>query len=185
MASSLMHLYVGNKIVTNCRQITDFSQFYLGCIIPDFAETKEDRWLTHFRSSNIKDWYKNNIDFYRCTVGNVDNNLLLGYVIHNITDAAYDEIYNIKIRDFRFDYDQIKESWWTNDVLPALKKAVPMEINGIDKSIAAIQLQKITDENYFILSKDNPVIVTVNMLDELSSVVRRIVEQSINIRFSL
>lgn len=180
MASSLMHLYVGNKFATKHAEITDLPQFYLGCIIPDFAEAKETRWLTHMRSSDIKEWYENNIAFYRGNVGRIDVNLLLGYVIHNITDAAFDEFLNVTERDYRFDYDQRKELWWINDVLPALKRAVPTEINGTDKDIAAVQLRKIMDESNFTYPVGSPVVVTVDMMDELSDIVCKIIEGFIN-----
>ena len=55
MGSSLMHLYVGNKFVAKYGKIADLPQFYLGCIIPDCGETKEIRWLTHMRSSDIRE----------------------------------------------------------------------------------------------------------------------------------
>ena len=143
MASALMHLYIGNKFVEKHGKIADLPQFYLGCILPDWGGIKENRWLSHIRSKNINEWYENNIAFYRCNVGNINNDLLLGYIIHNITDAAYDEFFNIQTRDYRFDYDQRNETWWTNEVLPELKKAVSIDINRINKSLTTTHNIKI------------------------------------------
>ena len=91
-----MHLYVGNKFVVKHGKIADLPQFYLGCILPDWGETKEIRWLAHFRSNDINEWYKSNLDFYWRNVGNFNNDFLLGYIIHNITDAAFDEHFNLR-----------------------------------------------------------------------------------------
>jgi len=191
MASTLMHLYVGNKFVAKQGKITDLPQFYLGCILPDWGGTKELRWLSHIRSKNINEWYENNIEFYRRNVGNINNDLLLGYIVHNITDAAYDEVFNVQTRDFRFDYDQRNETWWTNEVLPELRKAVPIEINEINKSLAATHtsktevtmpnIQRIVDYSNTIYPEGTSVIATIQMMDELFDIVYKIIADAIQI----
>ena len=191
MASTLMHLYAGNKIVAKHEEIADLPLFYLGCILPDWGDTKEIRRLSHLRSNDMNAWYKNNIDFYRRNAASVNNDLLLGYIIHNITDAAYDEHFNVKVRDFRFDYDQRNEVWWTNEVLPALNNADPMEINRINKILAAMytseiqvnmpDIQRIVDDSNASYPESAPVLVTIEMMDELSDIVYKIVTDAIQI----
>jgi len=201
MASYLMHLYVGRKFVEHYRGVLDLSQFYLGCIIPDSVKvdglaSKETRWAAHIRSNNISEWYDNNIKFYHANKGSIDKSLLLGYVVHNITDAAFDEFFNDKIKYmlskinippvtdlglrwddcFRFDNDQSKELWWTDEVLPALKRAVPIEINGINREDIEKLKKRITDENYFTFPEGNPVMVTAELVNELSNIVCKIID---------
>jgi hypothetical protein len=206
MASFLMHLYVGKKFIEKHGNIPDLPQFYLGCVIPDsvntdgFAASKETRWAAHLRSGNLKEWYDNNIQFYRSNIGNSDHALLLGFVIHNITDAAYDEFFNAVIKEelrkinkppilksgldkddfYRFEYDQRKEPWWTNDVLPALKKAIPAKINGINENQADRYIQYRTDDKNFTFPEGNPIMITMEMMNELSDIVTGIVDDFIN-----
>lgn len=201
MASILMHLYVGKKFAEKHKQIVDLPQFYLGCITPDSVNadgfaSKDIRWAAHIRASDIKEWYDNNIEFYHRNIANVNNDLLLGYVIHNITDAAYDEFFNFTVWNelkkinkvpisssgigwddcFRFDFDQRKEPWWMNEVSPALKESVPTEINGINRSYIEKFVNSITDERNFTFPEGNPVMVTIKMVNELSEIVCKIVD---------
>ena len=191
MASALMHLYVGNKFVARHGKLADLSQFYLGCISPDWGETKEIRWLSHFRSNDINEWYKNNIDFYWHNVGSVNNDFLLGYVIHNITDAAFDEYLNVKSRDYCFEYDQRNENWWVNDVLPVLNKADSMEISKINKIFAVMysdeiivntpNIQRIVEYSNTSYPDGTPALVTIEMMDELTDIVYRILTDTVQI----
>ena len=185
MASTLMHLYVGRKFARKLDRITDFSQFYLGCILPDWGETKEVRRLSHFKSKDTSEWYKNNMEFYLRNAGDVNNDLLLGYIIHNITDAAFDQTFNVAARDLRFDYDQRDAVWWTTEVLPMLNNTNLIEINKINKILAMMysdkiilnvpSIQRIVDYSNVSYPEGTPVLVTTEMMDELSDIVYKVV----------
>ena len=199
-----MHLYVGKKIVERYPQIIDHPQFYLGCIISDSVNIdglaeKAVRWAAHIRSNNINEWYDNNIDYYHSNLGNTNRDLLLGYVVHNITDAAFDEFFSKTVQDglskmgkkplstfslrwddcFRFDYDQSKECWWRREVLPNLKKAYPIEINGIKSEYVSILISNIIKQEHFDFPEGNPLIITTVLMDVLSNIVCKIIDMFI------
>ena len=183
MATILMHLYVGKYFKDKYTKITDLSQYYLGCLYPDSVNafgfaSQEIRYLAHLRVKDIEEWYENNNMFYRQNTGKTDENFLLGYIIHNITDAAYDKHFAYINRDDwkRFNQEHCKEEWWINEVLPALKIAVPISINGISKTNVKEWLRTLTDSNHWFNSpEDKPKEVTINMMNELSDIVYKIV----------
>ena len=160
-----------------------YKKLYLGCLYPDAVNafgfaTWEIRYSAHLRVKDIEEWYANNNVFYHQNTGKIDENFLLGYIIHNITDAAYDRHFAYIDRDDwkRFNQEQCNEEWWINEVLPALKIAVPISINDISETNATEWLRKITDSNYwFNYSEDKPKEITINMMNELSDIVYKIV----------
>jgi hypothetical protein len=200
MASTLMHLYVGRKLAQKYGKINDLPQFYLGCILPDSVNVdgfaaKEVRWSAHLRARDIDEWYENNLKLYTNNTGRMDENLLLGYVVHNITDAAWDGNFHDRVWDelerlkrpcimdmgygwddcFRFDRDQSKESWWTLEVLPELKRAVPVGFNVIDENIVKRYLKEVTDEYIGSIPEGGAVLVNVEMVEELAGIVWEVV----------
>jgi len=183
MASFLMHLYVGKFCKDRCKRITSAPQFYLGCINPDCVNAfgtapKEVRWAAHLRASDTNEWIENNKAFYRDNTGKIDESLLLGFVIHNITDAAYDKHFNKSIprEDWqRFGQEQSKKSWWTHEVLPALKLARPVEINGNSPEHMQKWLASRTDGSRFDDFDDKPRHLTMEIMNELSEIVYKII----------
>lgn len=188
MATVLMHLYVGKYIKNKYKKITDLPQYYLGCLYPDSVNAFgfapwEIRYPAHLRSKDLDEWYENNNIFYRQNKGKINEDFLLGYIIHNITDAAYDRHFNYINRDDWkcFNQEQCKEEWWISEVLPALKMAVPVSINDISKTNVKEWLRKLTDSNYWFNSpEDKPKEITINMMNELSDIVYKIVYEYIN-----
>lgn len=187
MASFLMHLYVGKFFKDQYKKITDLPQFYLGCIYPDSVNafgftSAEVRWSAHLRAKDTNEWYDNNKVFYHENTGKIEENLLLGYVIHNITDAAYDEHYNKDIDRndwYRFGQEQCKSEWWINEVIPALKMAAPIEVNGISETNVKKWLESVTDGSRFNFPEDKPLQITISMMNELSDIVYKIVSDFI------
>lgn len=183
MATVLMHLYVGKYIKDKYKKITDLSQYYLGCLYPDCVNafgsaSCEIRHTAHLRSKNIDEWYENNNMFYRQNTGKINADFLLGYIIHNITDAAYDKHFKyINREDWkRFNQEQCKKEWWIKEVLPALKLAVPISVNDISITYVEEYLRKLTDSNYWFNSpEDKPREITLNMMNDLSNIVFKIV----------
>lgn len=183
MASALMHLYVGKFIKDRYEKITNLPQFYLGCIYPDSVNAygfapKEVRWPVHVRAKDTNEWYENNKIFYRHNKAKIEENLLWGYVIHNVTDAAFDEHYknHIEGNDWRrFEQEQSTSAWWTDEVLPALKAADPVGVNGISEAYVKKWLERLTDGSLFHFPEDKPLQLTIDMMNELSDIVFNVV----------
>ena len=188
MATILMHLYVGKYIKDKYKKIVDLPHYYLGCLYPDSVKafgsvSREIRYSSHLRSKDIDEWYENNNIFYRQNTGKINEDFLLGYIIHNITDAAYDRHFNYINRDDwkRFNQEQCKKEWWIREVLPALKLAVPVSVNDISEIHVETWLRKLTDSNYWFNSpEDKPREITINMMNELSDIVYKIVYEYIS-----
>jgi len=126
MASVLMHLYAGKYFKDKYGKIADLPRYYLGCVYPDSVNafgfaSWEVRFPAHLRSRDIDEWYENNRIFYHQNKGKMSEDFLLGYVIHNITDATYDRHFNHIDRDdwWRFEHEQSEEQWWLGEVLSA------------------------------------------------------------------
>lgn len=157
MPSNMIHLLTGLAFVGSSNLVKNQSQFYLGCIAPDavnvysFAE-KNVRTAAHLRSNDLDEWTQNAIDFYTDNIEKIDNDLLLGYVLHAFCDMAWDKKYekflsiglkkyNYSDEEFseekwnefyRFDKTQFAASWWIDEVRPELELSVSNDINGID-----------------------------------------------------
>ena len=154
MPNALVHLNVANKIAKKHINL-DESQYYLGIIVPDtvnlygFAE-KTKRWAAHIRAKDLNVWESNIIEFYNQNKEKYDNNYLVGYVIHVLTDIVFDRIYEKELLDEihrrgvfedefefyhqelrKYEASQIEEKWW-KEVVEKLNKAVGIEINSID-----------------------------------------------------
>jgi len=194
-----MHIYVGRKFVQRSKKQLNLPDFYLGCIAPDSVSvngyaSKDTRWAAHMRSRDFNKWCNSNADFYHQQTGQVDESLLLGYVMHNITDAAFDKYFigeidreltraNIPAATnhgltwdefYRFDYSQRKQPWWANEILPALKKAIPAEINGVDKQLVdkfLTNIIELLDKGKYTVQDGHPIIVSLEMLDKLADIV--------------
>jgi len=184
MASALMHLYVGRFFRNRYQKLTNPPQFYLGCIYPDCVNAfgfalKEVRWPAHLRAADTLEWYENNRAFYRSHTGKIDENLLLGFIVHNVTDAAFDVHYDSIIpRDDwrRFGQEQAKETWWTDEILPSLQSAVPVEINGISKADVTQYVAYLLDGSRFSGFDGEPVFLTTAVMDTLSDIAYKVVE---------
>lgn len=97
MPSTLFHLRVGYEFAEKYKKY-DNPKFYLGVIAPDavnlhgFAK-KEIRWKTHNRDWNLEVWQNNIIDLYNNLKNVNDNDFLLGYIVHILTDLVVDDLY--------------------------------------------------------------------------------------------
>ena len=194
MASAVMHLYVGMKIAKQW-QFLDLPQFYLGCIAPDSVNvsytkaTKETRWAAHMRATTKDEWCDNNKNFYDKNIKRLPHSLLVGYITHNITDAMFDEyclpymtaeLSKMNVQSltgwgprwddcFRFDYDAVNMPWYVSEVLPALKAATPIDINGISREdIEYFNKETIDQYGPKQVGEGNPKVITEKMMDELA-----------------
>ncbi len=70
-------------------------QLYLGSICPDSVNVdghaeKEIRWPAHLRDKDLNVWYQNAKRFYEENITKYDNSYLVGYILHIVTDIAWD-----------------------------------------------------------------------------------------------
>ena len=93
---------VGNYLSTKLNK--NSYNFFLGILAPDAPNTygfgkKEDRWLAHQRKKDYDEWRKSLNDFYQREKNNYDEDFLLGYYIHILTDIVYDDFLYLKVRE--------------------------------------------------------------------------------------
>ena len=151
MASIMIHLQTAHRLLQPggllFQRVRDPGQYYLGVTAPDSVNldsfaSKEIRWAAHLRAKTPKEWYQNIEEFYQKRRKKADPDFLLGYIFHNITDAAFDEtLHNpiwaaagraygsaMSVKDagwevsFRYDMSQREADWW-KEVRPALAGA--------------------------------------------------------------
>ena len=72
--------------------------YYLGLLAPDsnkirVALTDEDRYRSHLRDRDYNKWRLQLKEFYIDNIDNYDNDFLMGYIIHILTDIVYDEFF--------------------------------------------------------------------------------------------
>lgn len=168
--------------------------YFLGVLAPDAPNTygfgkKEDRWLAHQRKKDYNEWRKSLKEFYQKEKNNYEEDFLLGYYIHILTDIVYDDFIYLKVREkiiedgysmeechdiMRNDMDKyyFKEISDIKEILN--KENTTYEINGISKELMGKwkdktlnELSNINESRY--ISDD--VINTLNELvyKELSS----------------
>lgn len=199
MATLLMHLFVGRELIRRGGlegRIGDRSSFYLGCIAPDSVNLegfapKEKRWGAHLRDGNLQTWYENIEKFYYREHGRGDEALLLGYAVHNLTDVAWDECFHDRIWGemerrnlppmmdmglgwddcFRFDYEELRKSWWIEEVAPALRLATPQDIGTISKEVLDAYRNHTLERYPSTIPSGCPILVCEQMVQELSLVV--------------
>jgi len=154
MPYTLVHLKVGSEIAKKYKKY-DKPQYYLGLIAPDavnlngFAE-KDIRWSAHIRAKDLEIWENNIIKYYFENYNNYDNEYILGYLIHVLTDIVFDRMYNPCILNLihekkifenefenyhneleKYECSQINEEWW-KETVNKLKQSKGININKID-----------------------------------------------------
>ena len=140
--------------------------FFLGLLAPDSPNTfwfgkKEDRWLAHQRRKDYNEWRNSLNEFYQKEKNNYDEDFLLGYYIHILTDIIYDDFLYLKVREeILKDNHSLEEShdimrtdmdkYYFNeieDIKDILNKDnVTYEINGISKELMSKWKEKIINE---------------------------------------
>lgn len=141
----------------NVRQSNKYpAEIYLGSISPDSVNVKgfapkEKRWPAHLRDADLNVWLKNAREFYANNKGKTDEAFLRGYIIHLVTDIAWDMYFNDKIyksllsvgvsrenlKDERWNelygYEQLQVGTdWYNKVLEEFKSAKIIEIGTLN-----------------------------------------------------
>jgi hypothetical protein len=166
----------------------DSYDFYLGLLAPDSPNTfgfgkKEDRWLAHQRRKDYDEWRKSLNEFYQKEKNNYNEDFLLGYYIHILTDIVYDDFLYLKVREeILKDNYSLEEShdimrndmdkYYFNEIenIKAILKTneTTYEINGISKELMSKWKEKIINE----LNNNNECIyINKEIIDTLNELV--------------
>lgn len=92
-------------------------EFYLGLMAPDAVNVehfanKQERWTSHVRDKDLNIWKENLKKFYKEEKNKINNDFLLGYTIHILTDIVYDEYFEEKIHKEILKNNQEKDYWY-------------------------------------------------------------------------
>lgn len=174
--------YLSNKINKNSYN------YYLGLLAPDSPNTygfgkKEDRWLAHQRRKDYDEWRKSLKDFYQVEKTNYDEDFLLGYYIHILTDIVYDDFLYLRVREeilknnhtleeshdiMRNDMDKyyFKEIENIKEILNS--NNTTYEINGISKELMSEWKDKTLNE---LTTENKSIYLTDEIINELNELV--------------
>ena len=145
MASEMMHLFVGHLLKERL-QVQNPNAFFTGCVAPDAVHlgplptSKATRWGSHARHANLQQWAAQAKALYTSRPPGSNPDFWLGCLLHMLTDIAWDAGEHDTVWStmkqmnlpplsnhgagwddcFRFDHLQAQESWWCNEVRPAL-----------------------------------------------------------------
>ena len=162
--------------------------YFLGVLAPDAPNTygfgkKEDRWLAHQRKKDYNEWRKSLKEFYQKEKNNYEEDFLLGYYIHILTDIVYDDFIYLKVREkiiedgysmeeshdiMRNDMDKyyFKEISDIKEILN--KENTTYEINGISKELMSEWKEKVLKE---LNNKNESIYITQEIIDTLNELV--------------
>lgn len=162
--------------------------YYLGLLAPDSPNTygfgkKEDRWLAHQRRKDYNEWRNSLKEFYNQEKNNYNEDFLLGYYIHILTDIIYDDFLYLKVREeilkggysleeshdiMRNDMDKyyFNEIEEVKNILS--KENETFEINGINKELMSKWKDKVLEE---FTNKNESIYITKELINTLNELV--------------
>lgn len=162
--------------------------YYLGLLAPDSPNTygfgkKEDRWLAHQRRKDYNEWRNSLKEFYNQEKNNYNEDFLLGYYIHILTDIIYDDFLYLKVREeilkdgysleeshdiMRNDMDKyyFNEIEEIKNILS--KENETFEINGISKELMSKWKDKVLEE---FTNKNESIYITKELINTLNELV--------------
>ena len=162
--------------------------YYLGLLAPDSPNTygfgkKEDRWLAHQRRKDYNEWRNSLKEFYNQEKNNYNEDFLLGYYIHILTDIIYDDFLYLKVREeilkdgysleeshdiMRNDMDKyyFNEIEEVKNILSKENKT--FEINGINKELMSKWKDKVLEE---FTNKNESIYITKELINTLNELV--------------
>lgn len=102
MPSSNIHLKVANEL--NKRLNINSIDFIVGNIAPDAVNingfaSREKRWSAHLRDKDLDTWISNAKNFYYQNKDKYNNEFLLGYISHILTDVLHDKYLYMRQRN--------------------------------------------------------------------------------------
>lgn len=186
MPNIMIHEEVGHYLSKKINK--NSYNFFLGILAPDSPNTygfgkKEDRWLAHQRRKDYDEWRSALKEFYQKEKTNYDEDFLLGYYIHILTDIIYDDFLYLKVREeILKDNHTLEEShdimrndmdkYYFNeieDIKSILNKDnTTYEINGISKELMSEWKEKVLRE---INNKNESIYITQEIIDTLNELV--------------
>ena len=186
MPNIMIHEAVGHYLSKKINK--NSYNFFLGILAPDSPNTygfgkKEDRWLAHQRRKDYDEWRSALKEFYQKEKTNYDEDFLLGYYIHILTDIIYDDFLYLKVREeILKDNHTLEEShdimrndmdkYYFNeieDIKSILNKDnTTYEINGISKELMSEWKEKVLRE---INNKNESIYITQEIIDTLNELV--------------
>lgn len=115
MPNTVVHEEVGYYL--SKKLDTSSYEYYLGLMAPDAVNVehfanKQERWTSHVRDKDLNIWKENLKIFYKEEKNKINNDFLLGYTIHILTDIVYDEYFEEKIRKEILKNNQEKDYWY-------------------------------------------------------------------------
>lgn len=115
MPNTVVHEEVGYYL--SKKLDTSSYEFYLGLMAPDAVNVehfanKQERWTSHVRDKDLNIWKENLKKFYKEEKNKINNDFLLGYTIHILTDIVYDEYFEEKIHKEILKNNQEKDYWY-------------------------------------------------------------------------
>lgn len=162
--------------------------YYLGLLAPDSPNTygfgkKEDRWLAHQRRKDYNEWRNSLKEFYNQEKNNYNEDFLLGYYIHILTDIIYDDFLYLNVREeilkdgysleeshdiMRNDMDKyyFNEIEEVKNILS--KENETFEINGINKELMSKWKDKVLEE---FTNKNESIYITKELINTLNELV--------------
>lgn len=186
MPNIMIHEEVGHYLSKKINK--NSYNFFLGLLAPDSPNTygfgkKEDRWLAHQRRKDYNEWRNSLKEFYEKEKNNYDEDFLLGYFVHILTDIIYDDFLYLKVREeILKDNHTLEEShdimrndmdkYYFNeieDIKSILNKDnTTYEINGISKELMSEWKEKVLKE---INNKNESIYITQEIIDTLNELV--------------
>ena len=185
MPNIMIHEEVGHYLSKKINK--NSYNFFLGILAPDSPNTygfgkKEDRWLAHQRRKDYDEWRSALKEFYQKEKTNYDEDFLLGYYIHILTDIIYDDFLYLKVREeILKDNHTLEESHdiMRNDMDKECETALfiksilnkdntTYEINGISKELMSEWKEKVLRE---INNKNESIYITQEIIDTLNELV--------------
>ena len=115
MPNTVVHEEVGYYL--SKKLDTSSYEYYLGLMAPDAVNVehfanKQERWTSHVRDKDLNIWKENLKKFYKEEKNKINNDFLLGYTIHILTDIVYDEYFEEKIHKEILKNNQEKNYWY-------------------------------------------------------------------------
>ncbi len=115
MPNTVVHEEVGYYL--SKKLDTSSYEYYLGLMAPDAVNVehfanKQERWTSHVRDKDLNIWKENLKKFYKEEKNKINNDFLLGYTIHILTDIVYDEYFEEKIHKEILKNNQEKDYWY-------------------------------------------------------------------------
>ena len=115
MPNTVVHEEVGYYL--SKKLDTSSYEYYLGLMAPDAVNVehfanKQERWTSHVRDKDLNIWKENLKKFYKEEKNKINNDFLLGYTIHILTDIVYDEYFEEKICKEILKNNQEKDYWY-------------------------------------------------------------------------